>query len=203
MRSIGHNDRKHASSEALKFTKKHQISCIDLFAGIGGFRIAFENAGAKCVFTSEWDKYAAITYKANFGDVPAGDITKIKAEDIPHHNILCGGFPCQAFSISGKMNGFNDTRGTLFFDVARIADYHKPEVLFLENVKNLVKHDDGKTLQTILRVLDEINYDVYHAVLNASLYGAPQARERVYFVCFRKDLKILIPVSNQRMSQFP
>ncbi|MFA7254556.1 MAG: DNA (cytosine-5-)-methyltransferase [Candidatus Omnitrophota bacterium] len=167
-----------------------KLTFIDLFAGIGGFRSALESFGAKCVFSSEWDKYAAKTYKENFGEEPAGDITKIKAENMPKHNILCGGFPCQAFSISGKQHGFSDARGTLFFDVARIADFHKPEVLFLENVKNLVKHDDGKTLKTIYRILDEIGYDVFHDVLNASYFGVPQKRERVYFVCFRKNLKI-------------
>ncbi len=185
---------KHAcdfkNSELTLFVKKNHLTCIDLFAGIGGFRLAFESFGAKCVFTSEWDKYAALTYKTNFGDEPAGDITKIKAEDIPPHDILCGGFPCQAFSISGKQNGFSDTRGTLFFDIARIADYHKPKVLFLENVKNLARHDKGKTVKTILRVLDEIGYNVFYQVLNASYYGVPQARQRIYFVCFKKELNI-------------
>ncbi|MDD4874654.1 MAG: DNA cytosine methyltransferase, partial [Dehalococcoidales bacterium] len=163
---------------------------IDLFAGIGGFRIALESLGGKCVFTSEWDKYAAVTYKANFRDEPAGDITKIEAKDIPPHDVLCGGFPCQAFSISGKQNGFSDTRGTLFFDIARIADFHKPKVLFLENVRNLARHDNCKTLSTILRVLRSIGYDPFFEILNASYYGVPQARERIYFVCFRKDLGV-------------
>ena len=170
-----------------------KFTFIDLFAGIGGFRIALESLGGKCVFTSEWDKYAADTYKANFGEEPAGDITKIEAKDIPSHDVLCAGFPCQAFSISGKQNGFNDTRGTLFFDIARIADYHKPKVLFLENVKNLAKHDNCKTLNTILRVLrkiGDIGYEPFFEVLNASRYGVPQARERIFFVCFRKDLGI-------------
>ena len=172
---------------------KKKIIFIDLFAGIGGFRIALESLGGKCVFTSEWDKYAAATYKANFGEEPAGDITKIDAKDIPSHDVLCAGFPCQAFSISGKQNGFNDTRGTLFFDIARIADYHKPKVLFLENVRNLAKHDSCKTLNTILRVLRKIGgigYDPFFEVLNASQYGVPQARERIFFVCFRKDLSV-------------
>lgn len=173
--------------------RNKNIPFIDLFAGIGGFRIALESFGAKCVFTSEWDKYAQITYQANFGDVPAGDITKIEAKDISSHDILCAGFPCQAFSISGKQNGFSDTRGTLFFDIARIADFHKPKVLFLENVKNLAKHDNCKTLNKILQVLNRvgrIGYDVFFEILNASYFGVPQARERIYFVCFRKDLGI-------------
>lgn len=163
---------------------------IDLFAGIGGFRIALESYVNKCVYTSEWDKYAQLTYKENFGETPNGDITKIKEKDIPKHDIICAGFPCQAFSISGKQKGFKDTRGTLFFDIARIVKYHQPEILFLENVKNLEKHNKGKTLQVIKTTLDELGYDVSYKVLNASLYGAPTSRERIYFICFRKDLKI-------------
>jgi DNA (cytosine-5)-methyltransferase 1 len=163
---------------------------IDLFAGIGGFRIALESFGGKCVFCSDWDKQAQIVYEANFGEKPAGDITKIDAKKIPPHNILCAGFPCQAFSISGKQKGFEDTRGTLFFDIARIAKHRQPEVLFLENVKNFAKHDKGRTLQIVLNVLDEIGYNSFYKVLNASHYGIPQARERIYFVCFRKDLGI-------------
>jgi len=130
-----------------------QLAFIDLFAGIGGFRIALEKQGAKCVFTSEWDADAQKTYYENFGDMPQGDITKINEKDIPKHDILCAGFPCQAFSISGKQQGFKDARGTLFFDIARIAKYHQPKVLFLENVKNLVKHYNGNTLKIILRNL--------------------------------------------------
>jgi len=163
---------------------------IDLFAGIGGFRIALESFGGQCVFSSDWDKHAQVTYEANFGEKPFGDITKVKEADIPPHNIICGGFPCQAFSISGKRMGFEDTRGTLFFDVARIAKFHKPEILFLENVKNFASHDNGKTLKTICDTLNELEYNVYWKVLNASHYGAPTSRERVYFVCFRKDLGI-------------
>ncbi len=167
-----------------------QLNFIDLFAGIGGFRIALEEQGAQCVFSSEWDSKAQITYKENFGEIPEGDITKIPESDIPKHNILCGGFPCQAFSISGKQRGFKDSRGTLFFDIARIAKHHQPEVLFLENVKNLTKHSQGNTLKIILRILDEIGYDVYSKILVASNYGVPQARERIYIVAFRKDLGI-------------
>ena len=167
-----------------------KLNFIDLFAGIGGFRIALEKHGAKCVFTSEWDSQAQITYMENFGEKPKGDITKIRESEIPKHDILCAGFPCQAFSISGKQRGFKDSRGTLFFDIARIAKYHKPKVLFLENVKNLVKHYHGNTLKIILNILDEIGYDAYHEVLVASHYGVPQARERIYIVAFRKDLKV-------------
>lgn len=166
------------------------IRFIDLFAGIGGFRLAFEKLGAKCVFSSEWDPQAQKTYNDNFGETPHGDITQIKEGDIPEHDIICAGFPCQAFSISGKQLGFNDTRGTLFFDIIRIASHHKPKVLFLENVKNLVSHDSGNTFKTILTALDTAGYIVNPKVLNAVNYGALTARERIYLVCIRKDLNI-------------
>ncbi|XOB42231.1 MAG: DNA cytosine methyltransferase [Candidatus Nealsonbacteria bacterium] len=171
-----------------KFPQK--FTFIDLFAGIGGFRIALESFNGECVFSSDWDQYAQITYEANFSEKPAGDITKIKEKDIPPHNIICAGFPCQAFSVSGKRKGFKDTRGTLFFDIARIAKHHKPEVLFLENVKNLAKHNGGETLKVICKTLDEIGYNVFHKVLNASYYGVPTSRQRIYFVAFRKDLEV-------------
>lgn len=163
---------------------------IDLFAGIGGFHYALNSFGAKCVFASEWDVYAAETYERNFGIKPFGDITKIKEEDIPSHDILCGGFPCQAFSISGKQKGFDDTRGTLFFDIARIIDFHHPKIVFLENVKNLLKHDDGKTMRVVVQTLEALGYDVFYQILNTSNYGLPQNRERIYIVGFRKDLNI-------------
>ncbi|MDD2636412.1 MAG: DNA (cytosine-5-)-methyltransferase [Bacteroidales bacterium] len=162
---------------------------IDLFSGIGGFHYALSSFGAECVFASEWDINAAATYYQNFNLKPQGDITKIREIDIPTHDILCGGFPCQAFSISGKQKGFEDTRGTLFFDIARIAEYHKPKVLFLENVKNLSKHDEGKTLKTIIKTLENLNYTVFYQVLNASNFGLPQNRERIYIVAFRNDIK--------------
>lgn len=161
---------------------------IDLFAGIGGFHYALSSFGAKCVFASEWDKYAAETYETNFNLKPHGDITLIKEDTIPNHDILCGGFPCQAFSISGKQKGFEDTRGTLFFDIARIISYHKPKIVFLENVKNLAKHDSGKTFQTILHTLDNLGYNVFSKVLNSSNFGLPQNRERVYIVGFEKSI---------------
>lgn len=160
----------------------------DLFAGIGGFHLAVSSFGANCVFSSEWDKYAAETYQQNFNLKPFGDITKIDENAIPKHDILCGGFPCQAFSIAGKQKGFNDIRGTLFFDIARIINHHNPKVIFLENVKNLAKHDEGKTLDTINKKLETLGYNVYTKVLNASNYGLPQNRERIYIVAFRKDI---------------
>ena len=169
-------------------TKK--FSFIDLFAGIGGFRIAAERLGGECVFSSEWDKNSQKTYSTNFGDMPSGDITKIDEKTVPDHDILFGGFPCQAFSISGKQKGFDDTRGTLFFDVARIIREKKPKMLLLENVKNFAKHDNGRTLQIILDTLDELGYKVFYKVLRSSDYGVPQARERIYIVGFKKSLKI-------------
>jgi DNA (cytosine-5)-methyltransferase 1 len=172
-----------AASEQLK-----NYRFIDLFAGIGGFHLALNSFGAECVFASEWDKYASETYLQNFGIQPFGDITTIKEDDIPKHDILCGGFPCQAFSVSGKQKGFDDIRGTLFFDIVRIAEYHKPKVLFLENVRNLVRHDNGNTLNVIVKTLEKLKYKVYFKTLNASNYGLPQNRERVYFVCFRDDI---------------
>jgi len=162
---------------------------IDLFAGIGGFHLAVSSFGANCVFASEWDKYAAETYQQNFNIKPFGDITKIDESNIPEHDILCGGFPCQAFSISGKQKGFDDIRGTLFFDIARIINYHKPKLVFLENVKNLVRHNQGKTLATIEETLKKLGYNVHTKVLNASNYGLPQNRERLYIVAFRKDIR--------------
>ena len=164
------------------------IKFIDLFAGIGGIRIPFDELGYKCVFSSEWDKAACDTYEANFGERPAGDITKIPAKDIPSHNILLAGFPCQAFSIMGKMKGFEDTRGTMFFEVARILSYHQPEAILLENVKQLTTHDKGRTFKTILEVLSELGYHIKWKVLNALDFGLPQKRERVIIVGFR-DIK--------------
>ncbi len=163
---------------------------IDLFAGIGGFRIALESNGGECVFSSEWDEKSQFTYATNFNEIPHGDIKEINEENVPKHNVLCAGFPCQAFSISGKRMGFDDTRGTLFFDVARIAKRLQPDVLFLENVKNFTRHDGGKTMEVVKKTLDEIGYDYFIEVLCSSDHGAPQARERVYFVAFRKDLNV-------------
>ncbi len=154
---------------------------IDLFAGIGGIRIPFEELGGECVFSSEWDKFSQITYEANFGEVPHGDITKIDEKDIPKHDLLVGGFPCQAFSQAGLKKGFQDTRGTLFFDIARILKYHKPKAFLLENVKHLRGHDSGKTFNTIMTVLRELGYQtVEYKILNAKDFGVPQNRERIF-----------------------
>lgn len=168
----------------------NEFTFIDLFAGIGGFRIAFEQLGGKCVFSSEWDKYARITYEKNFGEKPHGDITEIADEEIPKHDILCAGFPCQAFSIAGKKGGFDDTRGTLFFEVARIIRSKQPKAFFLENVKGLKSHDKGKTLEVILNVLrKDLNYYVPEPeIINAKDFGLPQNRERIFIIGFRKDV---------------
>lgn len=174
--------------------KKPKFKFIDLFAGIGGFRLAFQNLNGKCVFTSEWDKYSKKTYEANFGEVPFGDITKPKTKSyIPDDfDILCAGFPCQSFSIAGRRGGFEDTRGTLFFDVAEIIKKKQPKAFFLENVKGLRSHDKGKTLTTILNVLrEDLNYYVPEPqIINAKEFGVPQNRERIFIVGFRKDLGI-------------
>lgn len=160
---------------------------IDLFAGIGGIRLPFNEIGYRCVFSSEWDKYAQQTYLANFGEMPFGDITKEATKrHIPEHfDLLLAGFPCQAFSIMGKMKGFEDIRGTMFFEVATILERHRPEAILLENVKQLTTHDHGKTFSTILRILDELGYRVKWKVLNALDFGLPQKRERVIIVGFR------------------
>ena len=166
-----------------------EFKFIDLFAGIGGMRLAFESVGAKCVFSSEWDKYAQLTYQANFGEVPNGDITKIRATDIPKFDILLAGFPCQPFSSIGKREGFkHKTQGTLFYDVARIIDQHKPSAFLLENVSGLITHDDGRTFSTIISTLVELGYEVEYKILDASDYGVPQKRERIYIVGFDKKI---------------
>jgi len=174
--------------------KNYRFTFIDLFAGIGGFRIAMQNLGGRCDFTSEWDKEAQKTYKTNIVEVPFGDITKEETKKYSPNvfDVLCAGFPCQAFSIAGKRGGFEDTRGTLFFDVAEIIKQKKPKVIFLENVKGLRNHDKGKTLETILNVLrNDLNYFVpIPQIINAKNFGVPQNRERIFIVGFRKDLKI-------------
>ena len=161
-----------------------QFTFIDLFAGIGGIRIPFDEMGYQCVFSSEWDAKACKTYFANFGTVPFGDITKIPAERIPKHDILLAGFPCQAFSIMGKMQGFADTRGTMFFEIERILKHHHTPYILLENVKQLVGHDGGRTFKVILERLNELGYYVKWQVLNALDFGLPQKRERVIIVGF-------------------
>ncbi|MDR7128275.1 DNA (cytosine-5)-methyltransferase 1 [Algoriphagus sp. 4150] len=171
-----------------------EFKFIDLFAGIGGFRMAMQSLGGKCVFTSEWDEQAKKTYQANFGEVPFGDITKEETKQfIPDgFEVLCAGFPCQAFSIAGKRGGFEDTRGTLFFDVAEIIRRKKPKAFFLENVKGLRNHDRGRTLATILNVLrEDLGYYVPDPqVMNAKNFGVPQNRERIFIVGFRADLGV-------------
>lgn len=168
-------------------TTRYKIA--DLFAGIGGIRLGFnQTQKVQTVFSSEIDKFATKTYKANFGDTPQGDITEIESQDIPDHDILVGGFPCQAFSQAGLRKGFEDTRGTLFFHVARILNEKQPQAFLLENVKNLRSHDKGKTLRTILDTLDEVGYTAHYEVLKARDFGVPQNRERIYIVGFRKDI---------------
>lgn len=168
--------------------KNYTFKFIDLFAGIGGFRLALQNIGGKCVYTSEWDKAAKKTYRENFGEIPFGDITKESTKNyIPKEfDVLCAGFPCQAFSIAGNRKGFADTRGTLFFDVEQIIEKHRPKVVFLENVKNLVSHDSGKTLNVIIEVLEEkLKYKVFKKVLNSMTHAnIPQNRERIFIVAF-------------------
>ena len=161
---------------------------IDLFCGIGGFRLALEKRGLECVFSSEIDAHAKNMYEANFGELPEGDITEIPSEKIPEHDILCAGFPCQSCSISGRHGGISDKRGQLFYEIVRIADFCKPGLLLLENVKNILSIDGGKVMELILKELDGIGYDVRVFVLNSSNFGIPQSRERVYFAALRKDI---------------
>ena len=167
---------------------------IDLFAGIGGIRLGFESVGGHCVFSSEFDEAACKTYEANFGEHPSGDITKIEAKDIPDFDILVGGFPCQAFSIIGKKEGFdNETCGTLFFDIERILKEKRPKAFMLENVRNLTAHDNGKTFRIIRKHLETLGYSVYAKVLNALDYGVPQKRERIIIVGFLDDVLFDFP----------
>lgn len=167
---------------------------IDLFAGIGGIRLGFESVGGTCVFSSEWDAAACKTYKANFGEQPAGDITKIKSKDIPDFDILLGGFPCQPFSIIGDKEGFNhETQGTLFFEIERILKDKKPSAFMLENVRNLTAHDGGRTFKVIVEHLEALGYHVYAKVLNALDFGVPQKRERIIIVGFLEDVEFSFP----------
>ena len=189
-------------TQPLKENFTHKINlfkkyrAIDLFAGIGGIRLGFANAfkeNIEFVFSSEIDKYAQQTYKANFDGDVAGDITKIDEKDIPSHDILLAGFPCQAFSIAGKWQGCEDTRETLFFEVAIIIKYHNPKFLFLENVKGFVNHDNGNTFRVVKETLEEMGYKVFTKVLNAKDFGVPQNRERIYIVAFLDDIEFEFP----------
>ena len=171
-------------TDPVSFGTFGRMRYVDLFAGIGGIRLPFDELGCRCVFSSEWDASACDTYEANFGERPLGDITKIEASEIPPHDILLAGFPCQAFSIMGKGLGFADTRGTLFFEIERILRYHRPPAFLLENVKRLVSHDKGRTFKVILSRLHELGYHVRWKVLNALDFGLPQKRERVIIVGF-------------------
>ena len=178
-----------------KSVNNKKYTFIDLFAGIGGMRIAFERAGGQCVYSNEWNKYSQQTYFANFGDQPEGDITQVNASDIPNHDILVAGFPCQPFSIAGvskknsmgKATGFQDkTQGTLFFDVCRILKEKRPKAFMLENVKNLCSHDKGRTFRIIRESLEELNYEVFYSVLDGQNY-VPQHRERILIVGFDRE----------------
>ena len=181
------------------YDSREKIRFIDLFCGIGGFRIAFEEAcqeqdiNAKCVFSSDIDKFVQDSYGANFGERPYGDITQIDEKDIPDHDILFAGFPCQPFSIIGQMKGLNDTRGTLFFDIARIIKEKEPKAFILENVKQLVGHDKGNTLKVILKSLKDLGYHFQYSVLNALDYGLPQKRERIVIVGHKEPIMFTYP----------
>lgn len=181
------------------------LKFIDLFAGIGGMRLGLEASGHKCVFTSEWDPHAQQMYEANFGETPHGDITQIDASDIPDHDILAAGFPCQPFSISGHKKGFEDTRGTLFYDILRISQEKRPSILLLENVKFLRHHDKGHTLRVMIQHLMEIGYNVNWQVLNAKDFGLAQNRERVIIIATKDglpefDFSKLVKTSPQKIS---
>ena len=165
---------------------KVDFTFIDLFAGIGGFRIPMQQLNGKCVFTSEFNYYAQISYELNFGEVPFGDITKMDLNIVPEHDVLVAGFPCQPFSISGKMRGFEDTRGTLIYSVFQIIEKRNPKVILLENVKHLVHHDNGNTLKVIIQHLEELGYIISWKVLNASDFGIPQNRERIIIIGSKK-----------------
>ena len=201
-----------------KSRKKNPYTFIDLFAGIGGFHIAFHNLGSKCVFASEWDEPARKTYEHNFRKIQpelfneglfsggenrfVGDITKVNKKSIPDFDILTGGFPCQPFSQAGYKKGFDDTRGTLFYDIAEIIRVKKPKAFFLENVRHLYKHDNGKTFETIKKVLTEdLGYSLYHYIVKASDHGLPQNRPRLFMIGFR-DKKIVFEPPQKRPLEF-
>lgn len=171
---------------------------VDLFAGIGGMRIPFDALGGQCVFSSEWDKYAQQTYAANFGETPHGDITAIKEKEIPAHDLLLAGFPCQAFSHAGLKRGFEDTRGTMFFEIARILKHHRPALLLLENVRGFTHHDSHRTYNRVIEALQDLGYSVHAQLLNARDFGLPQNRSRIYIVGLNKK-----KITDHGTFQFP
>ena len=170
-----------------------KLKIIDLFAGIGGIRLGFEKIGAECVFSSEWDKHAQDMYEENYGERPFGDINEINPVDIPDHDFLLAGFPCQPFSIAGKQLGFADTRGTLFFNIEKILEEKQPYGFLLENVSRLVTHDKGRTFKVIIDKLENLGYTVYYKVLNTIDYGLPQLRKRIYIVGFKDNIHFQFP----------
>lgn len=175
---------------------KEKLRIIDLFAGAGGIRLGFEKIGAKCVFSSEWDKHAQDIYEENFGERPVGDINDIDPKDIPDHDFLLAGFPCQAFSIAGKQLGFADTRGTLFYNVEKILKEKKPYGFLLENVSRLVTHDKGRTFKVITKKLEKLGYTIYYKILNTVDFGIPQLRKRIYIVGFKDPIHFQFPKSD-------
>ena len=189
---------KNEKGDDMLMDKKFKY--VSLFSGIGGFEQALNKLGGTCVMASEIDKFAEQAYQAIYGHATVGDITKVKAEDVPDHDLLVGGFPCQSFSLAGKRKGFEDTRGTMFFEIARIVSVKKPKILLLENVKGLVNHGKGRTLDTMIEILNEIGYVVDFNVLNSKFFGVPQNRERVFIVAIRKDLIESEPFSEESMA---
>lgn len=184
-------DEPSTYNNNINLSKPLKLTFIDLFAGIGGIRKGFEDNNTRCVFSSEWDQFAAKTYEANYGEKPFGDITKINEVDIPNHDVLLAGFPCQPFSNIGKREGFShETQGTLFFDVLRILREKMPKMFLLENVKGLLTNDHGNTFKVIIESLEALKYSIFYKVLDAQNFGIPQRRERVVIVGFREDLNI-------------
>ena len=186
--------------EKEKVKENKKMKFIDLFAGVGGIRQGFEDENTKCVFSSEWDRFSSKTYEENYGEKPFGDITQIKEEDIPEHDVLLAGFPCQPFSNIGKREGFaHETQGTLFFDVLRILRYHMPKMFLLENVPGLLNIQKGETFKVILESLESLGYSVFYDILDAQNFGLPQVRKRVVIVGFHPDLNIdtfAFPIGN-------
>lgn len=191
-------------NESIEGSSLSKLRAIDLFAGIGGIRLGFQQTfgdNIEFVFSSEMDKFACQTYHANYGEMPHGDITQIDADQIPAHDIILAGFPCQAFSVAGLRKGFEDTRGTLFFDVARIAKHHRPKLIFLENVKGFKNHDKGNTFKIVKKTLEDLGYRVYADVLNARNFGVPQNRERIYIIAILNEYNQLGKIDFERLKQ--